>query len=205
MSDTGPIGSTIAAPRAERASRFRPFGEGKASARKRPLPPPISGTIREGSDVTVLDAHGARVDHAIVVDSKLTLERGQPSVTVLFKTGEQEGMRRHVQIERLRAGWLAPRDGFVPWKGFTREEQQAHDVLEKRRGVPLVPARDVRAVAPGKLSKAAFDVAALKLAKSGVVMLYQHDHPSGQSAEERDAMVRDGDRYFNAIGIRRGT
>jgi hypothetical protein len=203
----GPAATERAKP-APRGPRFRPFGVGRASERKKPLPPAVDKPPQVGDHVTVVDLYGHHVDHAIVTKAVPKVVHRQAGIGVKFTSGTYEGFERWIQLTRIRAGWLEPRDGFTPWKGPTKDEDaegivvQTVDYLQDKGRVPILSTADVRAAAPGKLSKAAFDAAALRLSRKGVVTLFQHDHAAAASEAARDAMVRDGSRFFNAIGLR---
>lgn len=49
---------------------------------------------------------------------------------------------------------------------------------------------------------AAFDRAILSLSRQGKVALHHHDYPFGLPADERDALVTDGHKFFSEISVR---
>jgi len=67
----------------------------------------------------------------------------------------------------------------------------------------LITARDLRRAAG--LGKAEFDRAALELARSGRLVLHQHDYPAGLTPAERDDLIAD-DRgnYYVGLALRPG-
>jgi hypothetical protein len=50
--------------------------------------------------------------------------------------------------------------------------------------------------------KAAFDRAVLNLSRQGKIALHHHDYPYSLSADEREALVTDGQKFFSEIALR---
>lgn len=85
-----------------------------ATKEKKPrkLPPPITGTLTVGEQVSVLQPGESVVSHAIV--ERLPDALGKPAVK--FHNGPFGGVSRFVRMDQLRKGWLQPRDGWQPWR-----------------------------------------------------------------------------------------